>query len=68
MTATVTHVGQAKRTRKTRKVSVRITDTGYDHIAQRAHRADITTSHMHRRMLDFAARHMPANYVPPRDQ
>ncbi len=58
-------MGQPKR--KTRKMSVRVTETGYDHIAARAAKADVTTSHMHRRMLDYAARNMPNNYLPPRD-
>lgn len=49
-------------------MSVRIGQNGYDHIAKRARRADVTHAHMTRRMLDYAARNMPANYVPPMDQ
>lgn len=49
-------------------MSVRTTQAGYDHIAERAARADVTHAHMHRRMLDYAARNMPPNYLPPREQ
>lgn len=48
-------------------MSVRVTESGYEHIATRATKADVTTAHMHRRMLDYAARNMPANYLPPRE-
>lgn len=62
---TVTPVHQRKP--RKRKVSVYVSEAGYDHMARRASKADVTVSHMHRRMLDFAARNMPANYIPPRE-
>lgn len=53
---------------RTRKISVRINARGADVIRERADGADITRSHMARRMLDHALRHMPAGYLPPRTQ
>ena len=56
---------QAKRNKKTRKMSVRMTTEGADHIIRKAAKADVTPAHMHRRMLAFAAMNMPDNWVPP---
>jgi hypothetical protein len=51
---------------RTRRVSVRISARGAELIRDRAAGADVTPSHMARRMLDHALRHMPAGYLPPR--
>jgi hypothetical protein len=48
-----------------RVTSVRLADTGHQRITERAHRADVTVSHMVRRMLTYADRHMPDGWVPP---
>jgi hypothetical protein len=47
-------------------MTLRVTDTGYEHIKQRAERADVDLSHMMRRMLAYAAAHMPEGWVPER--
>lgn len=47
-------------------LSVRVGHNGYRHIADRAQRADVTVSHMHRRMLAYAALHMPEDWIPGR--
>lgn len=49
-----------------RVMTLRVTETGYEHIKQRAERADVDLSHMMRRMLAYAAAHMPEGWVPPR--
>ena len=51
---------------KKRKLSVRVSESGHKLICDRASAADVTPSHMVRRMLAFAAEHMPAGYVPGR--
>lgn len=45
--------------------SIRLTDAGRQRIADRAARADVDFSHMVRRMLAYADRHMPDGWVPP---
>lgn len=50
----------------TRPISVRVSKTGYKHIAELAERADVDVSHMIRRMLAYASTHMPEGWVPPR--
>lgn len=52
-------VGQAKQA-----TSVRLTVAGRTRIAERAERADVDFSHMVRRMLAYADRHMPDGWVP----
>lgn len=47
---------------------MRISARGADLIRERAAGADVTPSHIARRMLDHALRHMPAGYLPPRTQ
>lgn len=47
-------------------LSVRVSETGYEHIADRASRADVDVSHMVRRMLAYASMQMPEGWVPPR--
>ncbi|WP_285475211.1 hypothetical protein [Actinoplanes sp. NBRC 101535] len=49
-----------------RSLSVRVGQDGYQHIEGRAGRADVDVSHMVRRMLAYAAQHMPEGWVPPR--
>jgi hypothetical protein len=49
-----------------RVLCVRVSETGYRHIADRADRADVPVSHMARRMLAYASTHMPATWVPER--
>lgn len=49
-----------------RMLSVRVSETGYRHIADRAARADVEVSHMVRRMLAYASANMPEGWVPPR--
>lgn len=51
--------GAAKRSR-----SVRLSEAGDQRIAERAARADVDFSHMVRRMLAYADRHMPEHWVP----
>lgn len=71
MAHTVTHVttgeihGAPSATKK-KKLSVRVSERGFALIADRAAAADVTPSHMVRRMLAYAAEHMPAGYVPGR--
>lgn len=48
-----------------RVFSARVSETGYRHIRDRAARADVTPAHMVRRMLAYAAVHMPEGWVPP---
>lgn len=55
---------QAKRAK--RMLSVRVGEAGYEHIVQRAERADVEVSHMVRRMLAYASANMPEGWVPPR--
>ncbi len=45
---------------------MRVSERGHELICERAAAADVTPSHMVRRMLAFAAEHMPAGYVPGR--
>jgi hypothetical protein len=47
---------------------LRVTTRGHQLIVERAAAADVTPSHLMRRMLDYALRHMPAGYVPSRGQ
>jgi hypothetical protein len=47
-----------------RVLCVRVSETGYKHIADRAGRADVPVSHMARRMLAYASAHMPEGWVP----
>jgi hypothetical protein len=49
-----------------RMLSVRVSETGFEHITQRAERADVDVSHMVRRMLAYASANMPEGWVPPR--
>ncbi len=58
----VIRMEQAKQ--KKRALSVRVGENGYDHIAERAERADVELSHMVRRMLAYAAQNMPVGWVP----
>ncbi len=52
-------MGQAKRL-----VSLRMSVSGYKHIAERAKDRDVDVSTMHRWMLAYAALHMPRTWVP----
>lgn len=54
-------MGQQKRA-----TSVRLTAAGHRRIAERAELADVDFSHMVRRMLAYADRHMPDGWVPPK--
>lgn len=47
-------------------MTVRVDTVGYQHIEQRAARADVDVSVMVRRMLAYAAQHMPEGWVPNR--
>lgn len=47
-----------------RAYSVRLTVAGHRRITDRAARADVDWSHMVRRMLAYADRHMPDAWVP----
>lgn len=58
--STVVRPGGVKQVR-----SIRLTDAGRQRIAERAARADVHFSHMVRRMLAYADRHMPDDWVPP---
>lgn len=49
---------------RTGRVSARVDPEILDHIGERARRADVDASHMIRRMLAYAARHMPADWLP----
>jgi hypothetical protein len=51
-----------------RVLTVRVSDDGYRHIVDRAQRGDVDVSHMIRRMLVYAATHMPMNWLPPHTQ
>lgn len=51
---------------KKKKLSVRIAEGGAERIRRRAVAADITSSHMVRRMLAYADEHMPADWLPGR--
>ena len=51
---------------KSRSVTVRINPDGYQAIADRAGRADVEIAVMHRRMLAYAAAHMPEHWTPQR--
>lgn len=51
---------------KRKKLSVRVSERGFALIAERAAVADVTPSHMVRRMLAFAVENMPTDYVPGR--
>lgn len=49
-----------------RTLAVRMAETGYKHIEDRARREDVDVSRMVRRMLGYASAHMPDGWVPPR--
>lgn len=49
-----------------RVLTVRVSETGYEHIKQRAERADVDVSHMVRRMLAYASANMPEGWLPTR--
>lgn len=49
-----------------RVVSVRLSEAGFAHIADRARREDVDVSHMIRRMLSYASAKMPEGWVPKR--
>lgn len=49
-----------------RVLTVRVSETGYQHIEQQAERADVDVAHMVRRMLAYASANMPEGWVPPR--
>ncbi len=71
MAHTVTHVTTtgdqpAPSATKRKKLSVRVSERGYALITERAAAADVTPSHMVRRMLAYAVEHMPENYIPGR--
>lgn len=51
-------------TTKSKKLSVRVSERGWQTICKRAATSDVTPSHMVRRMLTYAAEHMPATYTP----
>ncbi len=61
MTTTPTS-GPHKRT----KLNVRVTERGHTLITELAAAADIRPAHMTRRMLTYAAEHMPPGWVPDR--
>ena len=50
-----------------RVLTVRVSETGFEHIKQRAEEADVDISHMVRRMLAYASMNMPRNWIPPRE-
>ncbi len=52
--------------RKRTKLNVRVTERGHALIVELATAADITAAHMTRRMLAYAAQHMPAHWAPDR--
>jgi len=52
-------MGEAKQA-----TTIRLTTAGRARIAERAQRADVAFSHMLRRMLTYADRHMPDGWVP----
>lgn len=52
--------------KKTKRISVRVAEAGDDYIRLEAQYADITPSHMTRRMLAYAREHMPRGWVPAR--
>lgn len=52
---------------RTARVSARVDPEIMDHIGERARRADVDSSHMIRRMLAYAARYMPADWLPSGD-
>lgn len=56
------------RTAKKRKLSVRMTERGYDVIADLAAKADISVGHQARRMFAYYVDHLPdsSRYVPRR--
>lgn len=45
---------------------VRLSQAGRHHIAQRADEDSVCASEMHRRMLEYAAIHMPRGWTPNR--
>jgi hypothetical protein len=50
-----------------RSTTVRLAPAGHTKIAERAARADVDFSHMVRRMLAYADRHMPDGWTPTQD-
>lgn len=52
---------------RTARVSARVDPEILDHIGERARRADVDASHMIRRMLAYADRYMPADWLPSGD-
>lgn len=51
-----------------RVLTVRVSETGYEHIKQQADRLDVDVSHMVRRMLAYASANMPEGWVPSRER
>ncbi len=49
---------------KRRTLAVRLSETGYEHIEQRARREDVDVSHLVRRMLAYASANMPKGWRP----
>jgi hypothetical protein len=66
MAAMGSRTDQQKRAK--RVLTVRVSEDGYRHIADRAGQGDVDVSHMVRRMLVYAATHMPLNWLPPQTQ
>ncbi|MCW6003891.1 hypothetical protein K1W54_04745 [Micromonospora sp. CPCC 205371] len=50
-----------------RSTTIRLAPTGHERITERARRADVDFSHMVRRMLTYADRHMPDGWTPAHD-
>jgi hypothetical protein len=50
-----------------RSTTVRLAPSGHQRIADRATRADVDFSHMLRRMLQYADRHMPEDWTPAKE-
>ncbi len=66
VTTTPTNASVTPTPTGTRRLDIRITASGRKLIADRAAAADVTPSHMVRRMLAYANEHMPTRYTPPR--
>ena len=52
----------------TRVLSARVSQAGYQYVEDLADEQDVTVSHMTRRMLMYAAGHMPRDWKPRKEQ
>jgi hypothetical protein len=57
---------QQRRSAKSCRLSVRVTPAGEEYIRREAALADVTPSHMARRMWAYAMANMPRGWVPTR--